>query len=116
MIDKKEIKRNYKQTLRPMGIYQIKNLVNGKVFIGSTKNIDAKINAHKFTLEVGSHINKELQNDYNNCGKEYFSFEVLELVKPKEDHSYDYSNDLKELEKKWIQKLQPFNEAGYNKE
>ena len=30
-MDKKELKKKYKQTLRPMGVYQIKNLVNGKI-------------------------------------------------------------------------------------
>ena len=59
MIDKKEIKRNYKQAFKPAGIYQIKCLISGKTFIGSSKNVDAKINAHKFTLEVGTHMNSE---------------------------------------------------------
>lgn len=114
MMDRKEIKRNYKQTLKPMGVYRIKNLVNGKIFVGSSKNIDAKINSHKFTLEIGTHINKKLQQDYNAFGKENFLFETLELIKPKDDPVYDYTNDLKSLEKKWINKLNPFNENGYN--
>lgn len=114
MIDRKEIKRNYKQTLRPMGVYQIKNLVNGKIFVGGSKNIEAKINSHKFTLEVGSHVNKKLQFDYNKFGKDNFSFEVIELLKLKEDLAYDYTDDLKVLEKKWLEKLDPFNDKGYN--
>ena len=43
MIDKKELKKQYKQTLQPMGVYQIKNLVNGKIFIGSVKNLPGKL-------------------------------------------------------------------------
>ncbi|MHB8338704.1 MAG: GIY-YIG nuclease family protein [Ignavibacteriaceae bacterium] len=44
MINKSEIRKNYKRTLNPMGVYQVKNLVNGKIFIGSSKNIPARLN------------------------------------------------------------------------
>lgn len=33
----------------------------------------------------------------------------------KEDLNYDYTEELKTLEEMWIEKLQPFNEKGYNK-
>lgn len=114
MLDKSEIKRNYKQSLRQMGVYQIRNLVNGKIFIGSSKNIPAKFNSHQFTLEIDSHINRKLQDEYNKFGKENFVYEILELVKPKDDPAYDYSYDIKSLEKLWLAKLNPFNDAGYN--
>lgn len=113
-MDRKEIKRNYKQKIQQMGIYQIRNLANGKVFIGGSKNIPAKFNAHTFTLEIGTHINKKLQEEYKQFGKESFVFEVLEIVKPKEDAAYDYSFDIKELEKKWLNKINPTGENGYN--
>ena len=69
MIDKKELKKQYKQTLQPMGIYQIKNLVNGKIFIGSAKNLPGKLNSVKFQLENGSHMNSELQKDFKNSNR-----------------------------------------------
>ena len=114
MIDKKEIKKRYKETLPPMGIYQIKNLVSGKILVGSSKNLNGKSNSFKFQLNLGSHMNKELQNDYNKYGEENFSFEVLDYLEPKEGITYDYTKDLEALEELWIEKLQPFNEKGYN--
>ena len=36
-MDRKAIIREYKSTPRPMGVYQIKNRINGKVLIGSSK-------------------------------------------------------------------------------
>lgn len=115
MIDKKQIKKDYKQTIQPMGIYQVKNLVNDKVFIGSAKNLPGKINSVKFQLENGSHVNSELQKDFKKYGEKKFSFEVLDYLSPKEDPDYDYSEDLKVLEEMWIDKLKPFDEKGYNK-
>lgn len=114
MIDKKEAKKNYKQTLPPMGIYQIKNLADGKVLIGSSKNLPGMLNRCKFQLGVGSHMNSELQNDYHKLGEKNFSFDVLDQLEPKEDPACDYTDDLKVLEEMWLEKLQPFGEKGYN--
>ena len=115
MIDKKELKKQYKQTVQPMGIYKIENLVNGKIFIGGSKNLPGKFNSFKFQLKLGSYINRELQRDYNEFGEENFSFEVVDYLEPKEGADHDYTDDLKVLEKMWLEKLQPYDEKGYNK-
>ncbi len=116
MIDKKEIKRKYKETVQPMGIYQIRNLINGKIFIGKSKDLNGKFNSYKFQLKNGSHMNSELQADYNKYGDEGFVFEIIDRLEPKEDLSYDYTEDLEVLEEMWLEKLKPYNEKGYNKE
>lgn len=92
-----------------MGVFQIRNLVNGKVFIGSGKNLPGKINSHRFQLEAGSHRNKELQGDFIRYGKEEFAFDVLDYLEPAKEHSrelsYDYTDDLEALENLWREKL-----------
>lgn len=115
MTNKKELKKEYKRTLQPMGIYQIKNLVNTKIFLGSSKNLEGKLNSIRFQLEMGSHMNRELQADFNKLGKEKFSFAIIDKLEPKEDPDYNYTDDLKVLEDMWIDKLQPFEEKGYHK-
>lgn len=114
MIDKNKIKREYKQTVPPMGVYQIKNLANGKILVGCSKNLPGKINSHRFQLKMGSHRNRMLQSDYNSLGAESFSFEVLDLLEPQEDPKYDYTGDLEVLEKMWLERLQPYDERGYH--
>jgi group I intron endonuclease len=113
-MDKKELKKKYKQTMRPMGVYQIKNLVNGKIFIGSSSDIPGKINSQKFQLSLGSHMNQELQKDYKVFGIENFSFEVLDYLEPKDVINYDYTDDLKALKEMWIEKLLTSSPKGYN--
>ncbi len=114
IMDKSEIKKNYKISLTPMGVYQIKNLVTGKIFIGSSKNLQARINRHKFELKFGSEAIKELQDDYNKYGEQNFSFEIIDELKPKEEPGINYKEDIEVLEQLWIEKLQPFDEKGYN--
>ena len=115
LVDKSEAKRKYKETLQPMGIYIVKNLVNGKILIGSSKNLPGRINRFKFGLKYGTERIPELVEDYKKYGEENFSFEVLDELKPKDDPLYDYTEDLEELEKLWVEKLQPFDNKGYNK-
>jgi group I intron endonuclease len=114
-MDKKELKKQYKQNVRPMGIFQIKNLTNGKIFIGSAKDLNGKINSIKFQLEMNSNMNSELQQDFNKYGEKNFLFETMDLLDPKEDPNYDYTEDLNVLEEMWLEKLQPFDDKGYNK-
>ena len=46
---KKDLVAEYKQTFRPMGVYQIRNLDNGKIFVAGSMNLDAARNRHEFT-------------------------------------------------------------------
>ncbi len=114
MTDRKKLIKEYKQTLTPMGILQIKNLANGKILLMKAKNLPGIINSQKFSLSHGSHPNSELQKDYTRLGENNFFFEVLDHLEPKEGISYDYTGDLKALEQIWIEKLQPYGDRGYH--
>lgn len=113
-MNKKEIKREYKQTLQPMGVFQIRSLVNEKVFVGSTLNLNGVFNKHRFQLDAGIHLSKTLQADWNELGVDKFAFEILEEVFPRENPDYDYKSDLEVLEDLWLEKLEPYADKGYN--
>lgn len=115
MDNRKALKIAYKETTLPIGVYQIKNLRNGKLFIGSSANIPGKLNGHRFSLQYKSHINKALQNDWNLYGADAFAFDTLELLKTEEVPAENRREALVELEDKWKEKLQPYGENGYNK-
>ncbi|MGE5621066.1 MAG: DUF2087 domain-containing protein [archaeon] len=114
---RKEITKNYKQTRATMGVYQLKNLRNGKIFVGSGKNLEAKRNLHMFAFSInGMHEIDELQQVWNELGEKGVVFEILDVLEPKKDDAnYDYRKDLETLEELWLEKLQPYGEKGYNK-
>lgn len=62
------------------GIYQIKNLVTGKSYVGSAVNISRRWSLHKHQLRRGVHHSKKLQRAWNKHSQAAFSFEVLEIV------------------------------------
>ena len=113
-MDKAAAKLEYKLSHRPMGVFQIRNTVNGKVFVDSSTNIPGKINRHTFSLKAGLHRSKELQKDWSEIGEEAFEFETLEPVEPRDDQNYNYAADLEVLEDLWLEKLEPYGDKGYN--
>lgn len=114
MKSREEIKREYKERPKPAGVFQVKNTANGKVLLGSSLNLEGPLNSHKFMLSIGRHRNEALQRDWNEFGEEKFVFEILEVVKVKEDPNFDMDQESTLLEEIWLEKLQPFGDRGYN--
>jgi len=80
------------------GIYQIKNLVNGKIYVGSAVNIRKRWSNHRHNLINGTHKNLHLQNAWNKYGVDDFEFSIIELVVDKTqliDREQFYLNVLK---------------------
>jgi len=111
---KKDLIREYKERKKPSGIFQIKNISNGKLLLGSSLNLEGVLNSQKFQLSIGQHRNKELQKEWNEYGPEKFVFEILEVVQDKGDPGFNLNDELALLEQIWLEKLQPFGERGYN--
>ena len=109
-----DIKREYKERKKPAGVFQVKNTVNGKILLGSSLNLEGPLNGHRFMLTIGNHRNEELQKDWNKYGADKFVFEILEVVKVKEDLHFNVDDELALLEQIWLEKLQPFGDRGYN--
>jgi hypothetical protein len=112
--DQKELKKEYQQGHRQMGVYQIRNLASEKVLIGTSSDVPGILNRHKFALRMGSHQNRALQTDWQQFGEDGFAFEVLDELTPSEGADRDYRADLEFLEELWLEKLQPYDDHGYN--
>lgn len=63
---------------RSSGIYRIRNIVNGKSYIGSAVNINQRWNEHKSQLNRGIHHSRHLQRAWKKYGSESFVFEVID--------------------------------------
>lgn len=84
-------------------IYQIKNIINNKIYIGSSKNFQKRKIRHLRDLKKGSHHCIYLQRAYSKYGIENFVFEILEEC---------IAVELFDKEKAWINKLKPEYNIG----
>jgi group I intron endonuclease len=87
-----------------MAIYQIKNIVNKKAYIGSSSNVTLRWNQHLENLNYNIHENYKLQEDFNKHGISAFVFSILEIVKNKKE--------LFRKEQNWIDSINV--EENYN--
>ena len=111
---KKHLLQSYADRPKPAGVFQITNTVNGKMLLGSSLNLDGRLNRHRFMLSAKAHDNAALQKDWLEYGAEAFTFEVLELVSVTEEPSFDTNDALRALEDQWSAKVNPFDGRGYN--
>jgi group I intron endonuclease len=95
------------------GIYLIRNTVNGKVYVGSTRrNFYDRFCAHKSTLKRNKHSSIVLQRSFNKHGMKSFKFHVLASTESTADIS---SLDLSSLELSYIKLFKSDNpKFGYN--
>lgn len=59
------------------GIYKIQNLVNGKMYVGSSSKIRDRFSQHRSGLRRGIHANQKLQRAWNKYGEENFKFSII---------------------------------------
>lgn len=65
------------------GVYTITNLINNKIYVGSTMQaFNKRKNQHYHLLRKNKHPNRHLQSAYNLYGEKSIVFEILESVLP----------------------------------
>ena len=88
------------------GVYVIRCLANGRVYVGSSKDLNKRIRQHKSKLKSRGHELPRLQNDWDVYGEELFDFE---------SHSFPES-EMRAIECQYIEELGALeHQKGYNK-
>lgn len=95
-------KRNEKYS----GVYRIRNIINKKIYIGSSIDVFYRWKEHLFYLRNNKHKSPHLQSAFNKYGIENFIFEVIMFCS---------KDKLLFFEQKCLDVYKPYNrEIGYN--
>lgn len=87
------------------GIYKIINKIDGKYYVGSSKNIYKRWRKHKSLLRHNKHINDYLQNAFNLHGEANFEFIIIEKC---------LVENLKDVEQKYLDIAKSTQNDNYN--
>jgi group I intron endonuclease len=95
-----------RRTRRPrfVCIYSITCTKNGRIYIGSSKNVTSRWNSHIWDMENYKHSIPEMIVDWHKYGCQSFSFSILRMVEVK---------DLRKIEQQYMNEVLP--KKLYNK-
>lgn len=89
------------------GIYAIRHVRSGKLYIGSAVDFWARWKGHRLDLCKRKHHSRHLQHAWDKYGADAFVWEILEAV--------DWDIDLIPTEQRYLDDLQPWRrKVGYN--
>lgn len=90
------------------GVYAIENTVNGRVYVGSSNDVERRVASHRSSLSAhqGRSINPRIAADYAVHGVDAFRFAVLERTFNLEE--------ARRLEVVWTERLEAHGPGGYN--
>lgn len=77
-------KREEQWSKIPAGVYGIKNIVNGKMYVGQSKKPNQRWYLHRTDLRLQKHSNKHLQTDFNKYG-DVFIYGMIKYCDNKKD-------------------------------
>lgn len=67
------------------GVYVFRNIINRKIYIGSTvTSFEKRFNNHVYHLRNGTHRNKHFQNAWDKYGEDYFEYDIIEICSREE--------------------------------
>lgn len=117
---KKQLAADYAQAFRPVGVYQIRNVNNGKVLVCASVDLAGARNRFDFYKQMNMNAIPELRHDWQRHGADSFVFEELDRLKPPEDagggpNDKERREEAEALLALWLEKLQPYGDNGYNK-
>ena len=89
----------------PRVVYAIQHNETGRIYVGSTVDLERRIAEHMLQLRKGSHGNPYLQKDYDEVGQEFTVYRLDQIANVFENRKeYD-----------WMMKLHTTDpEYGYN--
>lgn len=111
---RRDLVRKYKETVRPAGVFAIRNLHSGRVYVAGSLDVEGAMNRARFELGLRSHRNKALLRDWVAHGAAHFSFEVIDRVKEREDPAFDRAAELEKLLGLWQEELECRGDKGYD--
>lgn len=111
MSGRKALLRAYKERKVEAGVYAVRCLASGEVWVGATPDLSTRQSGVWFTLRLGSHREPTLQAAWKTHGADAFAFEPVETIDAEGLDAFGRASRLKDRRDYWIETL---NARGLN--
>jgi hypothetical protein len=91
---KKALIRQYKDNPPAAGLYRLTNEHTGRFLVGTSRNVQARLNRFRMNLKTSTERNEALQRDWHTQAGQGFRFEVLDTLNPSEETDLDEALDV----------------------
>lgn len=112
---RKELQAQYKQRKIMMGVVQVTNTQNGKIYIAAYPDLNNQWATIQTRLDSGLFSSGALVRDWREHGPAAFTYAVLEQAEQSGEGPEELRRTLYFMEKKWLDELQPYGDRGYNR-
>lgn len=116
MKSKKELKETYRQMSFRMGVFQVRNTQNNRIWVHHSMDLDRAWNSVRLQLQSNTHPNTALQEDWSQLGENGFAYEIVEELKDTQDPTVDYKKEVQTLYKLCLDELKPYGDKGYHQQ
>lgn len=76
---RREAVRDYKERAVTRGVFAVRCLPTGQVWVAASRNLGQQQNSIWFGLRSGGYVNREVQAAWNAHGEAAMAYEVLEV-------------------------------------
>ncbi len=101
---KAELKRAYRERAQRRGVFQVRCAASGEVWVDAAPDLDTIQNRIWFTLRMGSHRNRALQQAWVTHGPEALAYEVVEVL-DEDLEGYLLATTMKARRAHWLETL-----------
>ena len=103
--NRKDLVRAYKEAKPPFGVFGVRCVPTGELWIGASANLAAQENSVRFSLKMGKHPNRGFQAAIQAHGPDAFGYEILETLDDTELSAMGKADLLKRRVAHWIETL-----------
>ena len=83
---RKELQQAYVDRKQPIGVFALRNLASGEVWVGTSRNLDVQKNGLWARLAGGISANADVLASWKTFGEAAFSYEILEHIEETDPH------------------------------
>jgi hypothetical protein len=98
---KKEIAQAWTERKRSQGVFAVRCVASGEVWVDASRNLGSQSNSIWFSLRQGGHRNKAAQAAWNTHGADAFVYDVLEEISDEDLTPLGLHDLLKVRERHW---------------